>query len=137
MKGFTTIGLVALVLAGCQTLPDDEPIHFSPVVEDEPLSALLRLSYANETGHKLCLGPQSWPSRGGFVNTDGEQYYLLVGGVRYYHRREQDYCPKGCNIAVAVGERIRGVLRYDSFELPAELYREPKILHFEPVAGRC
>lgn len=137
MGRFVAISTASLLLAGCQSLADDRPTYFSPIVRDEPSIGLLLLSYTNDTGHKLCLGPESWPSRGGFVNTNGEEYYLLVQGVRYYHRTEQDNCPRGCNTIVPAGERIDGVLRYDFFELPRELYREPKILHFEPVAGRC
>lgn len=137
MRRFSAIILAFLFLAGCQSLADEKPTYFSPAVQDEPSSGLLRLSYTNDMGRKICLDPYSWPSRGGFVNTDGEQVYLLVRGVRYYHRREQDNCPKGCNIVVPAGKRMDGFLRYNSFELPQELYHEPKVLHFEPIAGRC
>ncbi len=107
----------ALLLAGCQTFGEIRTISFSPTVQDDPTSALLRLSYINDTGNRLCIEAQSWPSRGGFVNTDGDDVYRLVRGLKYFHRKEQDNCPGGCGQELPAGESLDGFLRYDVFGL--------------------
>lgn len=112
-------------------------IRFSPTVQDEPSSALLQLSFTNDTGNRLCIEAQSWPSRGGFINTNGDDVYLLVRGLKYFHRKELDNCPGGCGEEFPAGKRLDGFLRYEVFGLPPELHNEPKVLRFEATAWRC
>ena len=128
----------ALLLLGCTSVQDDldEGVPVSPSVQDDPSQALIRLSYVNTTGGMICIGPESWPSSGGIVDSGGDRYYLVVNETRYFLGRESDYCPR-CGTEVRAGERISGVLHYASFSLPAELYNAPKVLVFKSTAWRC
>jgi|JI10StandDraft_1071094.scaffolds.fasta_scaffold243877_3 hypothetical protein len=133
------LSILAFLLVGCQSWQGRESIEsvsLSPSVQDDPSNRLIRLSYTNDTGGRICLGPENWPSSGGIIDNNGEEFYLLVKDARYYLGKEEDYCPR-CGFEVRSGGRIDGALHYASFDLPAELFDEPKVLVFTPTAWRC
>lgn len=122
--------LAPLVLFGCHSAPVDEApeyLRIAPTIQDDPANQLLRLTYTNDSGSKLCLF--DWPSRGGIIQNNGSEIFLTVGDDRYFLQKERDLCPKGCRgPEVSPGQRIDGVVPYRLFGLPEHRWREPKAM---------
>jgi len=130
---------LVLALAGCHSASEDEPTDIVPMavtMNDDPSNQLIRLSYTNDTGSRLCAGPRAWPSKGGIIDNNGEEIFLTIGSQKYFLQREQDYCPR-CSFEIAAGEHLRGVVHYEHFGLPKSEWHSPKTLSFSPRAYKC
>ena len=122
--------LAALLLAGCSSAPADETaeiVRIAPAVADDPASQLIRLTYTNGTATRLCLN--DWPTTGGIIQNNGEQIFLTIAGEKFYLRKEQDNCPRGCvGPELPAGATISGIVFYDLFDLPEHLRSAPKLM---------
>lgn len=130
---------ITLALAACSSASEEAPIEYVQMaitVRDDPSTQSVRLSYTNDTGSKLCVGPDHWPSTGGIIDNNGEEIFLMVDSETYFLKQEQDYCPR-CTIEVAQGERLDGMIPYANFGLPAEKWNSPKVLSFTPTVWKC
>lgn len=111
-------------------------ISINYTVVDEPAAHQLRLVYRNNETRTICLGPENWPSRDGWLNSPSDDSYVEVDGNRYHLRGGDENCP-GCAMKVRPGLMIEARLPYESFGLPEALYSRPKTLHFRSVAYTC
>ena len=135
------IASLALIAASCAGLASETPSRVgSPLqiryeLRDSPYEKRLYVIFTNDRPKSVCLGAENWPNNGLLLN-DGGRAFLSVAGQRFALNPEQDYCPH-CTIKVKPHMKLIGFLKYESFNLPENLYSAKKELAFQPVGYRC
>lgn len=125
-----------LSMAGCATRTVMTPIHYQ--FSDNPAERRVDLTYQNTSTHLMCLLPEHWPNLGGKINQASDKVRLVVGHERFsLEDFNTGYCPQGCSLRVAPGEKVAAFIRYSDFGLPDRLANEPKVLEFVPLAYKC
>ena len=128
--------MFSLLLTGCATKTALVPIHYQFL--DSPAERRVELTYQNTSRSLMCLLPEHWPNQGGKIDQASDRVHLVVDHERFpIEDFNTGYCPQGCALRVAPGEKVTAFILYKDFNLPERLTGEPKILEFVPVAFKC
>lgn len=124
--------------AACATVTTDTVFAIDVDSDDDPSSESIRLSYENKTARTICLTPANWPNKAGKINQASDRVWLTVSGERFeINDFNTGYCVGGCATSVGPNERISASVPYSEFDLPANLTKDSKVLHFQPTAFYC
>lgn len=130
------LAMLLLLMTGCATRTVMTPIHYQFL--DNPSERRIDLTYQNTSTHTMCLLPEHWPNLGGKINQASDRVHLVVDHERFpLEDFNTGYCPQGCSLRVAPGEKVAAYIRYSDFKLPDRLASEPKALEFAPLAYKC
>jgi hypothetical protein len=128
--------ILSLLLTGCATKTALTPIHYQFL--DNPAERRVELIYQNTSRDSMCLLPEHWPNLAGKINQASDRVQLVVNHQRFpVEAFNTGYCPQGCALRVAPGEKAAAFISYQDFKLPDQLVSEPKTLEFEPLAYKC
>ena len=127
--------LATLVATACATTARLVPIAYS--FADEPAQRQVTVSYTNTSKRLMCLLPEHWPNRAGWVDQAEGRVFLEIGERRVSMKDfNTGYCP-GCATRVDPGSTLTATIPYERFGLPEDLVPKSKILRFSPVAFPC
>jgi hypothetical protein len=135
-KGYITI-LALFLVAACATVPKDTVFAIDVSSEDDPSSESIRVSYNNTTAKTVCLTPENWPNSAGKINQASDIVWLEIGKERYPLKDFNTGSCSSCVERVGPDRRISASIPYSEFDLPANLTKASKVLHFQPTAFYC
>jgi hypothetical protein len=129
--------ILALGLLGC--VHSDVPLPFDVAVVDRPDLKAFEITLTSRATRAFCFTPEFWPNPAGRLSAAAQVASVDVDGRTFATLRfNQGYCPGlDCAVRVRPGQTISGRLSYATFDLPAELADEPKVLRFSPLAVAC
>jgi hypothetical protein len=106
---------------------------------DNHAQSRIEMTYVNNSGVTVCMSPEFWPNEYGNIDSSPDFLGLVVKGQRYkFKETSMGYCfNEDCVFRVRPGERIFGFIKYQDFNLPAELFTEQKYLDFSPTGYKC
>lgn len=129
--------LVLFLVAACATVSKEKAFPIDVSSEDNPPSESIRVSYDNNTSKTVCLTPENWPNSAGKINQASNIVWLEIGKGRFPLKDFNTGSCHGCVERVGPGRRISASIPYSEFDLPANLTKASKILHFQPTAFYC
>jgi hypothetical protein len=109
--------------------------HFSWV--DSPIDQEIIISVEGLSTTALCIDPGFWPKRAGQQFEISGDLYVLISERKYTAKGGvAEYCA-GCELRVKKGEFIRGVIKYNEFEIRKDDLLMDKTLVFDVPITFC
>jgi len=131
----------SILLSGCMTQArgssTGEPENILYTYKDDRENSKILLTYENDKSVQMCLSPNNWPNSAGKINQAASRVILEIDGRAFpLEDFNTGYCAN-CSIRVKPQEMITGVLSYQDFGIPVDLYNSSKVLRFQPRAYPC
>lgn len=105
---------------------------------DDPSSERIQIEYTNMSTRAVCLLPEFWPNDFGRMDHEEGSVFLTIRNQKFPLKSyNAGYCAAGCSRRVRTGESIKGYFSYSDFNVPRELYSEPKTLTYYPKGYPC
>lgn len=106
---------------------------------DAPQNRNFAVRLESLSHREICTGSGRWPTSTGYIGGSGLKIVVHVDGKLFEYRdSSMEMCLfRECENPMSQGSVLQSILTYEGFELPAELWPEPKELEFDPKPYWC